>query len=49
MKENFDRIKHGWQPRKDAHWAWWLIVDIIVLVSMLKRMAMNKLRARRKV
>ena len=31
MNENLDRIKHGWSPRKDANWIWWIIADGIVL------------------
>lgn len=49
MKENLDRILHGWFPRQDAHWFWWVVADIIVLVSIMKLVVMDKLRARRKV
>jgi hypothetical protein len=49
MNENIDRIRDGWIPRKDAHWFWWVVADAIVLVSILKLIVMDKLRARRKV
>jgi hypothetical protein len=36
MNENMDRIKHGWHPRKDANWIWWIIADGIVLTAIAK-------------
>jgi hypothetical protein len=36
MNENLDRIKHGWFPRKDAHWIWWIVADVIVLIGIVK-------------
>jgi hypothetical protein len=49
MNENLDRIRDGWFPRQDANWFWWVVADTIVLVSILKLMVMDKLRAKRKV
>ena len=43
-KENLDRLLHGWFPRPDANWTWWIIADIVVFVSMLKLIVQNKLR-----
>jgi len=34
--ENLDRLRHGWFPRADARWYWWMIADAMVLVSILK-------------
>ena len=49
MNKNLDRMLHGWFPRPDAHWIWWLVADIVVLVSILKLVVMDKSRAKRKV
>jgi hypothetical protein len=47
--ENLERLLHGWFPRQDAHRFWWVVANIIVLVSILKLIVMDKLRAKRKV
>jgi hypothetical protein len=40
MNENLDRLRHrlrhGWHPRKDAHWFWWVLAALIVLLSIAK-------------
>jgi hypothetical protein len=44
VNENLDRLRHGWQPRKDARWYWHVLADLIMLVGMVRR----RVRRRRK-
>jgi hypothetical protein len=36
MNENLKRLQSGWCPRKDAHFIYWILSDIIMLISMIK-------------
>jgi hypothetical protein len=44
MNENLDRLKHGWSPRKDANWVWWMLADGIVLIAIMKMWIKKKLQ-----
>ena len=46
MIENPNRLRHGWHPRKDAHWVWWVIADTMVAVSIIKMWIARKFRAK---
>ena len=48
MNENLDRLRHGWFPRHDAHWIWWIIADVVVLVAIAKLAVRSALRGRGK-
>jgi len=36
MNDNLDRLRHGWHPRKNAAWFWWVGADLIALCGIIK-------------